>query len=64
MHMHNEIAHLRVVDGALGGALSGVIGLFVIRKDANDVEIVGIFEFGALQVLEFTAEDEMQKLLG
>jgi hypothetical protein len=37
MHMHDEIAHLRVVDGALGGALPGVIGLFVIWKDADDV---------------------------
>src|SRR5688500_18849249 len=64
MHMHDEITHLGVVDGALRGTFPGVIGLFVIRKNADDVEIIGVFELGAAEILEFAAEYEMQKLLG
>ena len=64
MHMNDEITHLRVVDGALGGALPGIVRLGVVGKDTDDVEIRQILELQPLERGQLAPEDEMQQLLG
>ena len=64
MHMHDEIAHLRVVDGALRLRLPGRVGGRIVRIDADDVELVEILEFDAGDALLLDAELQMKKLVG
>ena len=49
MQMHDEIAHMGVVDGAMGRILPRVIGLGVIGVDADDVDRLQIREFDLFQ---------------
>ena len=60
--MDDEIAHLRIVDGLLRLRLPGGVGGRVVRIDADDVELVEVLEFGAVEVRQLAAEDEMQQL--
>ena len=46
--MHDEIAHMGVIDGLLGFRLPGSIGGGVIGINADDVELVEIPEFDTL----------------
>jgi hypothetical protein len=62
MHVHDEIAHERVVHGALCRSLPSIIGEIVARIDADDVKRGRVAEFGAVHGLQLTAEDEMQEL--
>ena len=58
--MHDEVAHLGVVDGRLRLRLPGGVGGGVVREDADDVELREVPELGAVEVLELAAEDEVE----
>lgn len=62
--MHDEIAHLRIINGHLRLGLPGRIGGSVIGEDADHVDLRRVLEFRAVERLEFAAENEMEKLLG
>src|SRR6202011_2502708 len=62
MQMHDEIAHLRIVDRRLRLRFPGSIGSCVIREDADDIERIEILEFDALDARQLAAKDEMQEL--
>ena len=61
--MHNEISHLRIVHGLLCLGAPRRIGGGIIRKDADDIDLAQILEFGGVELREFAAEHEMKKLL-
>src|SRR5258708_2362384 len=63
MQMHDEVTHLRVVDGLLRLRPPRHVGLGVIRIDADKVDLVEILEFDTSDVSEFAAQHEMQQLL-
>src|SRR5215471_7982564 len=64
MQMDDEIAHLGIVDGLLRSRFPCRIGGRVVGVDADDVELVEVFEFDIVERRELAAEDEMQQLLG
>src|SRR5262249_52888488 len=51
MHVHDEVAHVSVVDGLLRLRLPGRIGGRIVRIDADDIELVEILELDVLQLL-------------
>ena len=62
VQMHDEIAHMGVIDGLLGFCFPGSIGGGVAGINADDVELVEISELDTVQIGELAAEDEMQQL--
>ena len=44
VHVDDEVAHVRVVDAALGGRLPGLVGFGVVGEDADDVERLDVGE--------------------
>src|SRR5262245_46076445 len=60
--MHDEVAHMGVIDGLLGFRLPGSIGGGIVGINANDVELVEIPEFHNVQIGELAPEDEVQQL--
>ena len=62
VQMHDEIAHLSVVDRRLRLRLPGRKGARVIGKDAHDVERREILELDPVNARQLPAEDEMQEL--
>jgi len=63
MQMHDEIAHVRVVDRLLRLCTPRRVGLGVIRINADDVDFIEILEFDISDPGEFAAKHEMQQLL-
>src|SRR3989344_5596580 len=64
MQVDDEIAHVSVVDGVLRLGLPGHIGGGIVRVDADDLDLVEVLEFGAVQLGEFAAEHEGGQLFG
>jgi len=64
MHVHDEIAHVGVVDGLLRLRLPGRVGGRVVRIDADDIQLVEILELEVVQILQLATKDKVQKLLG
>src|SRR5712691_1818710 len=64
MQMHDEVAHMGVVDGLLGLRLPGGISGSVIRINADDIELVEVLEFDLLEIGELAAENQVQQLCG
>lgn len=62
MQVDDKITNVGIVDSFLCSGLPGDIGAGIVRKDANDVDLVEILEFAATELGEFAAEDEMQQL--
>src|SRR6185312_14469780 len=62
VQVHDEIAHVRVVDGLLRLRLPGDIGGGIVRINADDVELVEILELRAAEIGQFAADDEMEEL--
>ena len=60
--MHDEVAHLGVVDGRLRLRLPGRVGRGVVREDADHVELRQVLELDILEALELAAEDEVEEL--
>ncbi len=64
MQMDDEVTHMRVVDGALGGCLPGLVSFRIIGEDADDIELRDVLELMGIEMREFAAQYEMEKLLG
>src|SRR5438105_2592529 len=62
VQMHDEIPHVRVVDGALRLALPGRVGAGVIGIDADDVDVRQVLEVDRVETVQLAAEDKMQQL--
>src|SRR5437762_6950783 len=62
MQMHDEVTHLRIVDGLLRLCLPGIIGAGIIRIDADDVDLIEL-ELDAVDAFKLAAEDEVGELL-
>src|SRR5215471_19044927 len=59
VQVHDEVAHVSIVDGLLRLRLPGGVGGGVIGIDPDNVQLVEVSEQDAVQVGEFAAEDEM-----
>src|SRR6202051_1580823 len=62
VQVDDKITHVRVIDGLLRFRLPGDIGAGIIRKDADDLDLVEIFELGAAEFGHLAAEHEMEQL--
>src|SRR5215218_3934602 len=62
MQMHDEVAHLRVVDGLLRLALPYGISARVVRIEADDLDLAQVLELAGVERAQFAAEDQMKKL--
>ncbi len=60
--MHDEVAHLGVVDGLPRLAKPGLVGLRVVRKKPDHIQLREIFEINILDIVELAAKDEMNQL--
>ena len=60
--MHDEVAHLGVVDGFARLAKPGLVGFRVVRKKSDHIQLGQILEINILDVIELTAKDEMYQL--
>src|SRR3972149_168539 len=62
VQMPDEIAHMGVIDGTVGGVLPGVIGFSIVRIDADDIEGVEVGELHTFELGELAAKDEVEQL--
>lgn len=62
MQVHDEIAHVSIVDRLLRLGSPCRMGRRVIRENADKIQLFQIAEFDLLQVGKLAAEDEMQQL--
>src|SRR6185436_13412190 len=60
----DEVAHMRVVHGALRHRLPGLVGLRIARIHADDVQRAEVGELDVGERLELAAEHEVKQLLG
>ena len=60
--MHDEVAHLGVVDGLARLAKPGLVGLRVIRKKSDHVQLGEVLEINLLDVIKLAAKDEVNQL--
>jgi hypothetical protein len=60
--VHNEIAHVSVIDCLLRLGFPRRIGARVARINAHDVQLAEIPELDLVQVCKLAAEDEMELL--
>ena len=56
MQMHDDIAHMGVVDGRLGLGLPSALRAGVIREYPDDVEFCRVAELVPVQLFEFAAK--------
>src|SRR5204862_2123534 len=63
VHVHDEIAHQGIIDGALRAAFPRRIGGRIVRIDADDLELLQILEFRRVEYLQLAAEHQMEQLL-
>ena len=64
MKMHDEVAHLCTIHGLLRLCPPRNVRLGVVRIQANDVDLVEIFEFDISDLGQLAAKYEMQQLFG
>jgi len=62
VNVHDEIAHLGVVDARLCFRAPRRMRCFVVREDADNVELFEILELDALRRNELASENQMQQL--
>lgn len=62
MQVDDKVTYVGIVDSLLCPGLPGDIGAGIVRKDANDVDLVEILELAAAELGEFAAEDEVKQL--
>jgi hypothetical protein len=62
VQMHDEVAHMRIVDGTMSGVLPGVVGLGLVGIDADNVELLEIAELDSIERRQLAAEYEMKQL--
>ena len=63
MQMHDEIAHLGVVDGRLRLRLPRHIGGRVIGKHADDLHLIEVLEGVVFEIDQLAADNEVKQLL-
>src|SRR5262249_46515332 len=63
VQVHNEIAHVGVVDRLLRLGLPGGISGRVVREYPDDVHLVEVLEGDVLEIDEFTAKHKVEQLL-
>ena len=56
MQVHDEIPHLRVVDGLLRLGPPRRIGGGIVRIDADNIDFTEILEFDVIEAREFAAK--------
>ena len=61
--VQDEIAHLRVVDRALGRALPGEQCSIITWESPDEVDLIEIGELERANALEFAANDEVKEAL-
>ena len=62
MGVNDEVAHARIVDGALRRTLPGVVRRLVVRIGADEIDRSQILELGTVEMLQLAADDEVQQL--
>jgi len=62
MHMHDEVSHVGIVDGALRLRLPGRVGGGVVRIDADDVELIDVLEGDVATFSSSPPKHEMEQL--
>ena len=62
VQMHDEVAHLGVVDGFPRLAKPGLVRLRVVGKKSDHIKLREILEINILDVMELAAKDEMNQL--
>ena len=63
VQMHDEIAHVGIVDGRLRLRLPRRIGGRIVGKYADDFHLIEVLEDVVFEIGQFAADDEMKKLL-
>ena len=63
MHVHDEITHVRIIDGLLCFGFPRTLSGFKIWVDADNIELVEIAKLNTAQFLQLAAKDEMKQLL-
>ena len=63
VEMHDEIAHMRVVDGLLRLGFPGDMRGRVIGIDADDLDLIEILERVVFEIDQLAADDEVKQLL-
>src|SRR5262249_60966632 len=63
VQVHNEIAHVGVVDRLLRLGLPGGISGRVVREYPDDVHLVEVLEGDVFEIDEFTAKHKVKQLL-
>lgn len=62
MQMNDHVSHHRVVDAALCGGLPGHECGFVVRKNADNIELVQIPELMTIEFGQLATKNEVKKL--
>src|SRR5437868_3218421 len=62
MQVNDEIAHVRIVNRLLSLAFPGGISGGVVGINADDLKLVEVPEFVAVEVAQFATKDQMQQL--
>src|SRR3989304_7530911 len=62
VQMHDKVAHMGVVDGAVSGVLPGVIGPRIVGIDADNVERLEVAELDLAERLKLASEHEVKQL--
>ena len=63
VQMHNEVAHECIIDSLLRFRLPRLMRARIVRIDSNNVQTREVAEFGTVEPGQFTAENEIKKLL-
>jgi hypothetical protein len=64
VQMHDEIAHLGIVDGGLRLCLPDLLGRGVIRIDADEIDLRQVLELDAADRGQLAAKNQMRQLFG
>src|SRR3989337_3391297 len=62
VQMHDKVAHMGVVDGAVSGVLPGVIGPRIVGIDADNVERLEVAELDLVERRKLASEHEVKHL--
>ena len=60
--MHDEIAHVRIINGLLGFRAPCRVGGRIVRIHADDIDLRQILELGPVEVRKFSTENKMEEL--
>lgn len=58
--MNDDIAHLGIVNRALGGTAPRLFGAFIVRENANKIDGAEVSEIKGLRIADAAAEHQMK----